>query len=113
MCASTFAEADAFDQLMAHQANVTTPSEELRKPQFWPHQAPQLEVHLAGPEKNPFFAQDMDLSTRYEMQPPHNPFHHYSFTTCHTYASGLYVQSTITTIAHAPGLCSSSICDIL
>ncbi|KIW70507.1 hypothetical protein PV04_02769 [Phialophora macrospora] len=71
MCATTFAEADAFNQLMARQAIATTPLTEVPEPLL----SPDHVSHGFNPvelEKNPFFIQDMDMSNQYSMQPPQN-----------------------------------------
>lgn len=70
MCAATFAEAEAFNQLMAHQAIATTPLEELPEPQFSPSQG----SHTNMPESatNPFFSQDLNIPTHYGMRAPQN-----------------------------------------
>jgi hypothetical protein len=71
MCATTFAEADAFNQLMARQAIATTPLTEVPEPPLSPDHVSHG-FNSVEPEKNPFFIQDMDLSNQYSMQPPQN-----------------------------------------
>jgi hypothetical protein len=51
ICASTFAEAEAFNQLMAQQAINTTPLTELPEPHLSPNR-PMQGVQLMEPEKN-------------------------------------------------------------
>ncbi|OQV06323.1 Homeobox domain-containing protein [Cladophialophora immunda] len=70
MCASTFAEAEALNQLMAQQAMTTTPLGELAEPLLSPDHMPS--GYVIDPEKNPFFAQAIDMSNQYSMRPPQN-----------------------------------------
>ncbi|OAP56150.1 hypothetical protein AYL99_09329 [Fonsecaea erecta] len=69
MCASTFAEADAFNQLMAQQAIATTPLGELSEPLLSPDHISN--GYVMDPEKNPYFAAPaIDMSSQYSMRPP-------------------------------------------
>ncbi|KIY02170.1 uncharacterized protein Z520_02308 [Fonsecaea multimorphosa CBS 102226] len=70
MCASTFAEAEAFNQLMAQQAIATTPLGELSEQLLSPDHVSS--GYVMDPEKNPFFAQPIDVSNQYSMRPPQN-----------------------------------------
>ncbi|EXJ62169.1 hypothetical protein A1O7_02602 [Cladophialophora yegresii CBS 114405] len=71
MCATTFAEADAFNQLMAQQAVATTPLAEVSEPLLSPDHVSHG-LSSVEPEKNPFFMQNVDVSNQYSMQPPQN-----------------------------------------
>ncbi|ETI23964.1 hypothetical protein G647_05771 [Cladophialophora carrionii CBS 160.54] len=71
MCATTFAEADAFNQLMAQQAIATAPLTEMPEPLLSPDHVSH-DFSSVEPEKNPFFIQNMDMSNQYSMPPPQN-----------------------------------------
>ncbi|KIW89973.1 uncharacterized protein Z519_09403 [Cladophialophora bantiana CBS 173.52] len=70
MCASTFAEAETLNQLMAQQAIATTPLGELPEPLLSPGHVSS--GYMLDPEKNPFFAQAIDMPSQYTMRPPQN-----------------------------------------
>ena len=64
MCVASFAEAEAFRQLMGHQATVAQTLTELPQPLLSPDIVSGGQLH--EPEKNPFFAQNIDVSHQYQ-----------------------------------------------
>lgn len=68
MCASSFAEAEAFNQLMAQQAITAQSLAELSAPLLSPDFVSN--DPMTDPEKNPFFAQNIDMSNQYGMMDP-------------------------------------------
>ncbi|KAH0847352.1 hypothetical protein AYO21_03738 [Fonsecaea monophora] len=68
MCAATFAEAEAFNQLMAQQTMGTPSLGDLSEPLLSPDHVST--GYGMDPEKNPFFAQAMDMPSQYSMRPP-------------------------------------------
>ncbi|KAJ9616776.1 hypothetical protein H2200_000495 [Cladophialophora chaetospira] len=71
MCATTFAEAEAFNHLMAQQTMATTPLTELPEPLLTPDHLSQ-DLHMAELERNPYFSQNLEVSSQYSMPPPQN-----------------------------------------
>ena len=71
MCASTFAEAEAFNQLMARQAMATTPLTELPEPLMSPDHV-SSGMHMVQPDQNPFFMQNLDMSAQFPMPTTQN-----------------------------------------
>lgn len=66
MCVSTFAENEAFNQLMAHQAMNGNSLMDLPQPMLSPDIISNN--HMTDPEKNPFFSQGVDMSASFSMQ---------------------------------------------
>jgi len=65
MCHASFAEAQAFSQLMAQQAINAQGLTDLPAPMLSPDIISN--VHMTDPEKNPFFAQSIDMSGQYSL----------------------------------------------
>ncbi len=72
MCATTFAEAEAFNHLMAQQQTMaTTPLTELPEPFFSPDHLSHCDS-IGGSAHSTFFPPNLDLSNQYSMHPPQN-----------------------------------------
>ena len=72
MCATTVAEAEAFNHLMAQQQTIaTTPLTELPEPLYSPDHLSHG-VSIGEPESNHFFPQHLGVSHHYPMHPPQN-----------------------------------------
>ncbi|KIW53937.1 hypothetical protein PV05_06344 [Exophiala xenobiotica] len=65
MCHASFAEAQAFSQLMAQQALNVQGLTDLPAPLLSPDIVSN--AHMTDPEKNPFFAQNLDMSGQYAL----------------------------------------------
>ncbi|KIX07246.1 uncharacterized protein Z518_01899 [Rhinocladiella mackenziei CBS 650.93] len=70
MCVPNFAEAEAFDQLMAQQAAAAQSLADLPAPMLSPDLYPN--DPMTDPEKNPYFAQSEDLPHQFSMPTTQN-----------------------------------------
>lgn len=68
-CVASFAEAEAFRQLMGQQATLAQSLKELPQPLLSPDVITGGSIH--EPEKNPFFAHNIDISHQYQQRPLH------------------------------------------